>query len=287
MTALKSYYRLTKPGIVYGNVMHAVAGWLFAAAVYHHRSLATLAAITAGTALLVASACIVNNFTDRRIDQKMKRTKTRPSVTGGVSVSAGLILALMCGLAGSLVLVWGTNVLTLVLGLIAYVTYVGPYGYTKRHTWWSTLVGTLPGALPIVAGVTAVSEQLDWLAVGLGLLVTVWQMAHFYAIAMFRKNEYKAAELPIISVVKSEKQVRAQIIMYIWLYMAVIVWMGVARIMPWLGATLLFMGGCYWLFVAYRSSGIESVKWARSVFGVSLILTMLLFAAGVVAIVQA
>lgn len=287
MQNLRSYYRLTKPGIVYGNVMHAVAGWLLAATMYDKQSLMTLAAVACGTGFLVASACIVNNFTDRGIDQKMKRTMTRPSVVGEVSVLAGIVLACLLALVGVVILVWQTNALTVLLGVIAYGVYVGPYGYAKRHTWWSTLVGTIPGALPIVAGVTAVSGQIDWLAIGLGVLVTVWQMAHFYAIAMFRKNEYRAAELPIISVVKSEKHVRAQIIGYIWLYVFIVACLGLAGILPWLVTVLLFLGGCYWLVVAYRDAHTDPVKWARNVFGVSLILTMLLFASGILAIVQA
>lgn len=287
METVKAYYRLTKPGIIYGNVMHAVAGWLLSAAVNQRISIMTLLSVALGTGLVIASACIVNNFTDRGIDEKMKRTMHRPSVTGRVKVSVGLILATVFLGLGIGILMLGTNWLTVVLGLIAYVIYVGPYGYAKRHTPFSTHIGTIPGALPVVAGVTAVSGQLDWLAIGLGLLLVIWQMAHFYAIAMFRKDEYGAAELPIISVVRSEQTVQKRIVMYVWLYVGLVAGMGLLMILPPIVSIMLFLGGVYWMYVAYSTKGISLAKWGRKVFGASLVLTMLLLASGLIAIVAA
>lgn len=274
--AVRDYYRLTKPGIIRGNFVHILAGVIFAYA--YGLTWEPVLGVLIGTSFIIASACVVNNYTDRGIDARMKRTRTRASVTGAVTLQSAMIFAALLFMAGFIVLLTMTNLLVAILGLIAYVFYTLFYAIAKRKTLHSTLVGAIPGAIPAMAGYVAISGQVDLAAWLLFLLVLVWQMPHFYAISIFRREEYKEAGLPVLGVVKSFKEVRRQMGLYIILYLALITLMITSRSINVLGGTVLMVGGLYWLYVFQRVPT-NQVKWARSVFGTSLLLTICLLTA--------
>jgi protoheme IX farnesyltransferase len=156
---LKKYYRLTKPGIIYGNLISATAGFLLAS--NHHINLWLLLATLAGTSLVIASGCVFNNYLDRNIDKKMARTKKRALVLKTIPVINALVFAMVLFIAGFAVLGLYTNWLVVVIGLVGFVDYVVLYGYSKRHTMHSTLVGTVAGATPILAGYCAARGHFD------------------------------------------------------------------------------------------------------------------------------
>ena len=180
---LKRYYRLTKPGIVYGNSLAALGGFLLAA--HGQVELARLAAAIIGLALIIASACVFNNFIDRDIDQLMARTKRRALATGRISGRAALIYGTLLGAAGAALLGLFTNLLTLALALTGWILYVVVYTYFKRHTVYGTQIGSLSGAVPPVVGYAAVTGRLDLAALLLFGVMVIWQMPHFYAIAIY------------------------------------------------------------------------------------------------------
>src|SRR5262249_4458865 len=145
-----------------------------------------------GMGLIIASACIFNNYIDRELDAKMARTQKRALVTHEISVAAALLFAIALGAAGFVVLS-RTNPLTVAVGPTAIITYVIFYGWARRHSVHGTLVGTIPGAASLVAGYTAATGRLDTAAWLLFAIMVVWQMAHFYSIATYRLADYKAA----------------------------------------------------------------------------------------------
>lgn len=275
MSRFDSYYKLTKPGIIRGNLFHALAGVLLATP-----SLGSIKAaicVLVGTGLVIASACVVNNILDRPFDAKMKRTKTRPSVTGEVKTGAALIYATILAVLGFLILVLGTNLLTVMIGAIAYVSYSFIYTYSKRVTVHSTIIGTIPGALPAMAGYTGVSGQLDMAAWLIFVLIGVWQLPHFYAIAAFRRKEYAATGWPILSTRISEEAMRRVIISTLVLYWLVaVVFSAVLLKIP--SAILVIGGASYWLYMAISRQG-DYIKWARKVFYTSMLLSVVLVAA--------
>jgi protoheme IX farnesyltransferase len=274
----RSYLQLIKPGITLSNTLTGIVGFLLAASILPFK-LSTFIASAAGIAFIIASACVINNVIDRDIDKRMKRTAKRDIANGKISIERAIVFASVLGIVGFGVTLIFTNVLTFILGIIAYVWYIVVYGLAKRHTVWSTLIGAVAGALPPVAGYTALSGKIDAAAVILFLMMLLWQMPHFYAIAMFRQSDYASAKLPIWSVRYGTKSAKRQIILFAVLY-------GLASILLTLyGYTgiiyldLSFAIGAYWV---YRGISIynryDDEKWARKMFGTSLLVLLVMCA---------
>lgn len=270
----RDWYYLTKPGIVYGNGIHFIAGFLLAS----RGGVELLPGVygLVGTSLLIASACVVNNYFDRDIDARMKRTRKRPSVTGKIPVRYGAMYAAFLLLAAVAVLAASGQWLVLTLGLVAYVLYTLVYTYSKRVTVHSTLIGSIPGAIPAMAGFVVPTGALSTSAWLVFLAITAWQMPHFYAISLFRRKEYKEASLPVMGVVASLRTVQIHMVVWCVLYVAAIAALLVAGVYaPFCGIIMLGASG-YWLITILGGFGKENTeKWARKVFGQSLLLTLL------------
>jgi protoheme IX farnesyltransferase len=279
----KSYVQLMKPGITLSNTISGVAGF-FLASSFVPFSWAALIGAVAGIAGIIGSACVMNNVLDRDIDKNMKRTAKRDVANGVISVQKALVFGAVLGLVGFGLILFLTNAVTFFLGVIAYVWYVAIYGIAKRTTVYSTLIGGVAGALPPVAGYTALTGRVDAGAVLLFLILFVWQMPHFYAIAMFRQSDYAAAKLPIWSVKYGLKSTKQQILLFTVLFAIVASLLTVYGYtgVVYLVATLGLSG--YWLYkgvTLYKK--VDDIKWARTMFGISLVVllsTCLLIAVG-------
>jgi protoheme IX farnesyltransferase len=272
---LQSYYQALKPERTYANVMTTAAGFFFASK--WQLDIGLLAATLAGTTLVVLSACAVNNCTDRAIDAKMPRTRKRGTVTGQVPVRSLAILAAILGLVGFWLLLKYVNMLTFYLGVIAYIDYVICYAWSKRHTPWSTLIGTVSGAVPLVAGYTAVTNRFDMTALLLGLIMVFWQMVHFYAIAVFRREDYRAGNVPVWSLRYGNRNTQYWMIAYTVLYMAALVALVAIGSASLLFGVVIGGFGLYWLYRGF--SGLNSLNeaaWARGMFGFSLVTLLVL-----------
>ena len=278
---LKAYYEALKPERTYANVMMTLAGFLFASA--WHLNWLLLFYTLVGTTLIVMSACAANNLTDRGLDARMPRTKQRATVTGEVSPGRLLAIAIVFGVVGIAILLLHVNWLTALLGAIGYIDYVVFYAWTKRTTIHSTLVGTIAGAVPLVAGYTAVIGRFDVTALLLGLVMVFWQMPHFFAISIFRLKDYKAGGLPVWPVKKGVRNTQVWMIVYTVLYVLSVVSLTVFGTASASFAAAMAVLGVYWLYQGvngFRSEQHE--KWARGMFGFSLI--TLLALAGMLAV---
>lgn len=254
------------------------AGFLLAAR--WHIDWTSFMSIMAGTALVIASGCVFNNYIDRGLDAKMTRTKKRALVINKISSEAALAYGSMLGLLGFLILLIGTNWLTFWLGLTGFLTYVMVYGVAKRNTIHGTLIGSIAGSIPPVAGYTAASGRLDMGAAILFLMMTFWQMAHFYSIAMYRFKDYQAAGLPVWPVIRGMPSTKIQILLYICAFTLA------SLLLTTHGYTgyvyLVFMSGLglYWLYKALKGlQAMNDNKWARQMFGLSLVVMLAMSAA--------
>lgn len=270
----KAYYSLTKPGIIRGNLITATAGFLLASKGDINYRL--IIALLTGVTLVIASGCVFNNYIDREIDAKMSRTKSRALVIGLVSSRSAIIYATVLGLLGFVVLILFTNLLTVIIGFIGLFFYVIVYGIVKRRSVHGTVVGSISGAVPPVAGYCAVTNHFDGGALILFLILAFWQMPHFYAIAMFRAKDYANAKLPVLPIKKSMLAAKQQIVLYvvafIWAVMAM-------NLYGYVGATyflVMAVVGVYWLWLALKGlKTAENERWARNMFHGSLIVLMI------------
>ena len=267
---IKTYYFLTKPGIIFGNIVTTFAGFTLASQGEIHFLL--LAITLLGLGLVIASAGIFNNYIDRESDGKMTRTQNRPLVRGLISPHKALIFAALLGLLGSYILFEYTNGLTLGVALFGFFVYLVLYAFLKYRSFHGTLVGGLAGAVPPVVGYTAVSGQLDSKALLLFTWLLLWQMPHFYAIALYRLEEYKSASIPVLPLVKGLKATQHQITLYILAFIlctSLFTFLGFTDLL-YLKLTLLL--GAFWLGLSlwgYQSK--NPALWGRQMFISSLI----------------
>lgn len=269
--SLKHFIQITKPGIIFGNVL-SVAGGFFLAA-QGHVDFALFLAVVVGTSLVVGSGCAFNNCIDRDIDQKMERTKNRAMVQGAMSLSVALAYATLLGVVGFSLLYVRANPLAAYCALAGFVIYVGFYSlWLKRRSVHGTLVGSLSGAMPPVIGYCAVSNSFDLAAFTLLVMFSLWQMPHSFAIAIFRFNDYRAAKIPVLPVARGILAAKKQIVLYVLAFV-------LATLMLTLGgyAGLGYLAvaaamGLYWLYMAWGGYKAEDdSKWARKVFGFSIL----------------
>ncbi len=267
---VRKVYRLTKPGIVYGNTFALLSGYLFFALNTDGFLWLPLIGAVIGTAAIMASACVINNVLDRDIDSKMARTRQRASVTGEVSVGAATMLAIGLFVLGVLVLFSLTSIKALCFAVLGWILYAFVYTYVKRLTYHGTLVGAIPGALPPVIGFYAVDNNRYPEAIMLFVILVAWQMIHFYAIAIFRCHDYEAAGIPVISIVKGLR--RTLFDMRLWL-IVLLIWLGLSSIAAgWQYSLLMLPLGLWMLSRVYRPLNQTTVEtWSRQVFGSSLV----------------
>lgn len=270
----KSYLRLIKPGITISNTMSGAAGFFLAASIVSFSLTAFIGAIF-GIAFIIASACVANNVLDRDIDKRMKRTAKRDVATGVISAPRALAFSAVLALAGFTLLTVWTNPLTVLLGAIAFIWYIAIYGIAKRTTAYSTIIGGVAGALPPAAGYTALTGRVDAGSIILFLILFFWQLPHFYAISMFRRDDYKEAGLPVWAVRYGMKSTKVQIFTSVVLYAIVA---SLLFFYGYVGVIYLVVSSAlslYWIYrgiVLYKK--VDDVKWARSMFGVSLMVLL-------------
>ena len=273
MNKARAYYYLTKPGIVYGNVLSAIAGYLFIAKA--NFDLLTFISMVFGIAYVIGSACVLNNYFDRNIDAKMFRTKYRALVTGKISTRNALIYSAVLGGLGFGLLIAKTNWLTVIVGLIGYIDYVIVYGYTKRRTNYSTSLGSISGSAAIVAGYTTFTNKLDATAVALFLIMVFWQMAHFHAIALYRIKDYKAAGIMTLPFRKGPKFTRISIQLYIIAFMLATIQLVVLRKIGYIYAAIMIVVGSVWFYISLDQQ-LDHTLWAKRMFKFSLIVLLCL-----------
>ena len=267
---VKALYALAKPGIIYGNALTTIGGFLLASKGHFNALLFVVTLIA--SSFVIASGCIFNNYFDREIDAKMKRTKNRALVTGSVSVLSALITAALLGIGGIGLLAWYTNLLTVCIGLIGFIVYVVIYAIFKRRSTYGTLVGSIAGAVPPLAGYCAVTGRFDMGALILFLIVALWQMPHFYGIAMYRLNDYEAADIPVLPRKRGMHVTKVHSLIYLVLFMVCVVALTLFGFAGYTYLIVMLALSLWWLWIGLRRFKAENdIVWGRSLFRFSLI----------------
>lgn len=224
-----------------------------------------------GTSLVVGSACVINNIFDKDIDAKMVRTKNRALAANRVTVRNALSFSLVIGILGTSLLALKVNILTAILGILGLYLYVVVYTYSKRKTTYSTLIGSVSGSIPPVAGYAAATGVLDIYAALLFISMAFWQMSHFYAIALFRGKDYQKAMIPVLPIKKGIVRTKISILFYIVLYILSISLLFVYGIISEVSTVILIGLSSIWLANGVLYFDSKADKWGKMMFLLSLI----------------
>ena len=271
------YYELTKPRVVSLIIFTAVVGMFLSTpgmVPLHSLLLGTL-----GIGLAAAAGAVVNQILDRQYDHLMARTRARPLATGQVDTLSALLFALALAALSMVILMHGVNVLTAVLTFVSLIGYAVVYTVFLKHwTPQNIVIGGAAGAAPPVLGWAAVNGSVNGDALLLFLIIFCWTPPHFWALALYRKQEYAKAGIPMLPVTHGDKFTRLHILLYTVLLTAVSIMPFATKMSGWiylLGAILLNGRFVFFALCLYRQ---YTDTLARKMFGFSIQYLAMLFA---------
>jgi protoheme IX farnesyltransferase len=278
-----AYVSLTKPRII--ELLLVTTLPTMVVAKHGLPSLGLMAATLVGGTLAAGGANAINMVVDRDIDRLMNRTKNRPLVTGAMTPRAALVFALTLEAAAFVELWLAVNLLSAALAVSATLFYVFVYTlWLKRRSSQNIVIGGAAGAVPVLVGWAAVTDRLSWAPVVLFAVIFIWTPPHFWSLAVRYKEDYAAADVPMLPVVATMKRTTREIVLYTVALVAVSLLFGpVAHIgliymvsAAVLGAGFLFMTVRLWnLARTDRATGKEAMR----VFSYSITYLTVLFVA--------
>jgi protoheme IX farnesyltransferase len=278
-----AYVALTKPRIIELLLVTTLPTMVVA-----QRGLPSLwlmVATLAGGALAAGGANAINMVVDRDIDKLMKRTKARPLVTGAMTPRAALVFALTLEVAAFVELALAVNLLSAVLAVSATLFYVFVYTlWLKRRSSQNIVIGGAAGAVPVLVGWAAVTDSLAWPPVVLFAIIFIWTPPHFWSLAVRYKEDYAAADVPMLPVVASMKRTATEIVYYTVALVAVSFLLGPVAHLGWVYMVTAAVLGAGFLYYATRLWGLAQKgqvtgRDAMKVFGYSITYLTVLFVA--------
>lgn len=278
---LAQYYALTKPRVVQLIVFCALIGMVLAVpGLPTVEQLWRMLVASLGIWLVAAAAAAFNCLVEKTIDAKMKRTAWRPTAKGELSDVQALAFSAVLCVAGSVVLYEGTNALTMWLTFATFVGYAVVYTLLlKPNTPQNIVIGGASGAMPPVLGWAAMTGDVGPEALILFLIIFLWTPPHFWALALYRVEEYRKSGLPMLPVTHGNAYTRLQVLLYTLILFAAGLMPFVYGMSSWIylvAAVLLGAGFCAYGFALWRA---YSDALARRTFRFSIVYLSLLFAA--------
>ncbi|MCH2191803.1 MAG: heme o synthase [Gammaproteobacteria bacterium] len=242
-SAIQQYYDLTKPRVVMLIVFTAIVGMFLAEPGLPNFITMTLASL--GIGLAASSGAAMNQIIDMRADAIMARTQNRPLATGGLSVWHAVVFAILLCVAGMTILVVWVNKLTAILTFVSMVGYGVIYTvFLKPATPQNIVIGGAAGAAPPLLGWTAMTNAITPEGCLLFLIIFAWTPPHFWALALYRREEYAEAGVPMLPVTHGEEFTKLQILLYTYILVAV-------TLLPF---TIHMFGGIYLLGAVYLNA---------------------------------
>ena len=281
ISVVRQFNALTKPRVIQLIVFCALIGMVLAVPGVPSLAQVGLAALAClGIWLVAAAAAAFNCIVEQRIDAKMKRTSWRPTARGELSNTQTLLFSAILGVAGSCILFFWVNPLTMWLTFATFVGYAVIYTVIlKPLTPQNIVIGGASGAMPPVLGWAAMANNVAPEALILFLIIFLWTPPHFWALALYRVEDYRKSGLPMLPVTHGNEFTRLMVLLYTFILFAACLLPYVYGMSSWIyliAAVVLSIGFClyaYWLWRAY------SDELARKTFRFSLIHLSLLFAA--------
>jgi len=281
MSTVKNYYELCKPNVVLMMLLCALVGIVLAS-----ETLVPLIDIIVpliGIGLCSGSAAAINQIIDREADAEMDRTDKRPIPQGEISVRNASIFALTIGLLGVAILIFLVNSLTAILTILALGGYAFIYTiYLKRATPQNIVIGGLAGAAPPLLGWASVTNTIEPNALLLVLIIFIWTPPHFWALAIYRKDDYAKQSIPMLPVTHGVAFTKLQIVLYtiilflVSLFPYIVLMSGIIYLVSALILSSLF------LFYSVRLYLSDDDKYAMQTFWFSIYYIFLIFIALIV-----
>lgn len=273
----QDYLALCKPKIVAMIVFTAIVGMLLSTPGMVPLDLLLFG--SAGIWLAAASAAVINQVVDRKIDSEMVRTKSRPLVRGSVTTQSAILFAFILCITSMFILTVYVNILTAVLTLFSLIGYGFIYSmFLKRATPQNIVIGGAAGAAPPILGWTAITNSLDPQSLLLFLIIFAWTPPHFWALAIYRRKEYANVNIPMLPITHGVEYTRKSILLY-----TVVVFL--ISLLPFItmmsgptylvGAVVLGVG---FLYYAIRMQVDHSDRLAMKTFSYSIVYLAALFA---------
>ncbi len=272
----RDYKELTKPNVVLLMILTAVIGMFMA--VPGMVPLDILVFGNLGIALCAASAATINHLVDRRIDRQMARTSMRPVAQGRVGSGQAAVFAAVLGALGMAILFIQVNALTAWLTVASLLGYAVVYTmFLKRATPQNIVIGGLAGAAPPLLGWTAVTDQVGGHGLLLALIIFAWTPPHFWALAIHRREEYAAVDIPMLPVTHGVAFTKLHILLYTVIMFLITLLPFATRLsgpLYLLGAVVLGTGFLYWAVELIRDKNPNA---PMETFRYSIIYLMALF----------
>lgn len=272
----KGYFELCKPKVVALMLLTTIVGMLMATPSLPAATILLFAPI--GIGLVACCAAVINHLIDQRIDTIMARTKRRPLVRRTITPQQAITFALILGCLGTIILLVFVNSLTTILTLVSLIAYAGIYTtYLKHATSQNIVIGGLAGATPPLLGWTAVTGYLNPESLLLVLIIFTWTPPHFWALAIYRYDDYLNAKIPMLPVQYGVPYTKLSILLYTILLIVVSLLpfaVGMSGWIYFIAAIVLGLRFLYWAIVLLRSN--QAIT-AMYTFRYSITYLMLLF----------
>jgi heme o synthase len=274
------FLQLTKPRVNSLIVFTAIIGMMLAYPVGMAWDLPLMLKATVGIALVAGAAAAFNCLVEQQIDKKMARTRARPTVAGSISTWQILVLAGIVGGAGLVVLYQLVNPLTMWLTLGTFVGYAVIYTVIlKPATPQNIVIGGASGAMPPVLGWAAVAGVVDPKALLLFLIIFAWTPPHFWALALYRKNEYAKAGVPMLPVTHGDNFTKLHLLLYTFMLVATTLLPFAVGMSGWIYLVSVTFLNAYFLYLAIKLFRAYTDALSRKTFAYSILYLSLLFAA--------
>ena len=273
----RDYVALCKPKIVSLIVFTAVVGMFLSTP--GMIPFFVLIFGTLGIGLAAASAAAINHVVDHKIDSVMARTMRRPLPKGNVSIHGAILFAFLLGALSMVILTYFVNVLTAALTALSLIGYGFVYSmFLKRATPQNIVIGGAAGAAPPVLGWTAVTGTLDPHSLLLFLIIFAWTPPHFWALAIYRRNDYASVDIPMLPVTHGVEFTRLHILLYtiVLFIITLLPYLTYMSGLLYLTGAVLLGGG--FLYYSIRMQFDHSDRLAMKTFSYSIVYLMALFA---------
>ena len=274
----RGYLELTKPGVQALLFVSCASGMLIGSNFNPPITVFFFGLI--GISFLAASSAVVNHFFDKQIDAKMNRTSKRPLVLGHISDKQAIIFSVLLYASGSIMLLNFTNFLTWLLTTLTFIFYGFIYTkYLKYMTSQNIVIGGLAGAMPPLLGWSAITNTIEPNALLLVLIIMVWTPPHFWALAVYRVEDYSEAEVPMLPVQKGVVFTKQHILLYTFLLIACTMLPYAVQMFGEIYLISALVLGLIFLIYSFRLYKDETNAIAMPTFAYSIIYLAALFAA--------